>query len=194
MRSLFALAPTYLNFNSGSFGGAPRMVLQQRAAWSTLCEERPDPWYRGGYQAQARQVRATWAAYVNANESDLVLVENTSAGINSVLRSFPFQARDTILMLDLAYDMVQNTVSYIQQRYDLQVVVADTEFPVVDDTSFTKPVADLIAATPAIRMCIFSHITSVPSVIIPIAKLAEQCKAIGAIVLIDGGEHQSTHN
>ena len=188
MRSLFTLAPTYINFNSGSFGGAPAAVLQQREAWSQLCEARPDAWYRNEYKVQTRIVRAHWAKYVNSRVDDLVLVENTSAGINAIVRSFPFNANDGILLLSTAYDMVQTTVAYTQQRYNLEVHVAQIQFPVIDATSFTRPLQAVIDRQPkgSIKMCIFSHITSVPAIIVPIELLAQQCKSIGAVVVIDG--------
>jgi selenocysteine lyase/cysteine desulfurase len=171
-----------------SSSGAPNMVLEQRAAWGAQCEARPDPWFRGGFQNVTRQVRATWAAYVNADEADLVLVENTSSGMNSIIRSLPFQSGDGVLVLDTAYDMVVNTLAYVAKRYDLQVLTATTVFPVVDETSFTGPLAQTIASAPTgfIKVCIFSHITSLPAVIVPIELLAAQCKAIGAAVVIDG--------
>jgi len=37
-------------------------------------------------------VRERLAAYLNANASDLVMIENVSAGVNAVLRSYRFQA------------------------------------------------------------------------------------------------------
>lgn len=163
------------------------MVLEQRAAWSELCELRPDPWFRVGYRLVTRGVRATWSQYVNAAEEDLVLVENTSSGINSILRTFPFASGDNVLVLDLAYDMVVHTLDYVAKRSNLTVLTVTTDFPFVDADSFLTPLQRTIDAAPdGVRMCIFSHITTVPSVIVPIAELASACAAIGAVVVIDG--------
>jgi len=43
------------------------------------------------------------AEYIGANKSDVVIVENTSDGVNSVIRSLNFKQNDTILQLSIAY-------------------------------------------------------------------------------------------
>jgi selenocysteine lyase/cysteine desulfurase len=185
MRSQFQLADGYVNFNSGSFGGPPLVVTQQQRAWHDLAESKPDPWYRGGYQNVTRAIREVLADYINANSSDVVLTENTSTAVNSLLRSFPFQQGDNVLLLSTAYDMVQNTLGYVAKVQNLSVVVANVSFPINDNSAFTESVQAALDASP-IRLCIFSHITCEPAVIVPIEILSEMCAAAGAAVIIDG--------
>jgi len=50
-----------------------------------------------------KDVRVMLAEYIGANKSDVVIVENTSDGVNSVIRSLNFKQNDTILQLSIAY-------------------------------------------------------------------------------------------
>ena len=43
-----------------------------------------------------------------------------------------------------------------------------------------------LIANPAIRIASFSHITSVPAIILPVKQLTRLCKQHGVLVLIDG--------
>jgi selenocysteine lyase/cysteine desulfurase len=92
------------------------------------------------------------------------------------------------LTISLVSDsQVVNTLGYVAKEKDLNVITATIQFPVVDETSFTGPVqAAIEAAGGALTMCIFSHITCEPSVIVPIEALTKLCRAAGAMVIIDG--------
>ena len=47
--------------------------------------------------------------YVKTNASNLALVDNASAAVNTVLRSLKFNPGDKILRLNLEYPMTKNT-------------------------------------------------------------------------------------
>jgi selenocysteine lyase/cysteine desulfurase len=69
-------------------------------------------------QKRLEAVRDQVAAYVNAPEDDVVLVENASGAVNAVLRSVKWKAGDSVLYLDWVREQVQvssrlSTASYI---------------------------------------------------------------------------------
>jgi hypothetical protein len=61
LRSRFMLEDGYINFNHGSYGSAPREVIAAQQKFVEIMESRPDPWFRGGYQAILQTVRSQLA-------------------------------------------------------------------------------------------------------------------------------------
>jgi hypothetical protein len=65
-------------------------------------------------------VRQRLADYINADVDDVVLIENASAGVNGVLRSWPWRAGDKVLYFSTAYgERITCTRSGIYGRHEL---------------------------------------------------------------------------
>lgn len=83
----FLLARDYCNLNHGSFGTIPKPVVTRQQTYVEEQESRPDVWFRENYFTYIDDARSLIANYVRGKLSDIVLVENASAGVNSILRS-----------------------------------------------------------------------------------------------------------
>jgi len=120
----------------------------------------------------------------------LVFVENASSGINSVLRALQLGSQDTVLYLSTAYSMVVNTLEYLQLKEHLNLLRVQIDFPTnaarVVDAVRQAILLHEQANGPKIKLAIFSHITSVPAVILPIEQLTTLCHEHGIQLLIDG--------
>ena len=77
-------------------------------------ESRPDQWFREDYFRLVDKARERIADYVAAPAESLVLVENASSAVNSVLRSLCWGEKDALLYLSTAYNMVKYTAGNIQ--------------------------------------------------------------------------------
>lgn len=121
---------------------------------------------------------------INANKNDVVLVENASGGVNAILRSLLFQKGDKVLHTNVAYPMVTNTLNWLSQRDGLNSVNMQITFPATDTTivGLTKQ----MVSAGGYKLCVFSHITSTPAIVLPIKQMTAACHAAGALVLIDG--------
>ena len=113
-----------------------------------------------------------------------------------MLRSVPaFQAaagKPGILSLDLAYYQVKLTIDFVGKELPgmkhtlTEVPTAATGIDFDEDT-LVKLVSDaLAAANGTVGLCSFSHIVSIPAIILPVARLGELCRAAGALTLVDG--------
>ena len=111
----FGFREGYINLNHGSYGSVPLSVTANQSAWSALCEQAPDAWYRpyvssptNAFDYQDR-VRALLASYINASFNDTVFIDNASEGINAVMRSLARAIRpgQKVLLLNTAYYMVK---------------------------------------------------------------------------------------
>jgi len=141
------------------------------------------------------QVRSEVAASVGADSADLVIIENASEGMNAILRSL-VAPNSSVLFLDLAYFMVAETLRFLRDTSGTELVEVATTglFPVTDsdgaedafDDGLVALVEAALEAHPGVGLCTFSHITSMPSVVLPVARLSAACRARGATAVVDG--------
>lgn len=92
----FYLANDFINFNHGSFGTVPVPVYDQQHAFFLESESFPDKWFRKSFMKYVERSRQLIASYVHSDENDIVLVENASSAVNSLLRSMKFKVSASI--------------------------------------------------------------------------------------------------
>ena len=93
----FLLEPGVAFLNHGSFGAAPRVVLEAAEQWRRRMEENPDLFLREILPGALREAAAQLGQFLRARADDVVFVDNATAGMNAVLRSIEFRAGDEIL-------------------------------------------------------------------------------------------------
>jgi isopenicillin-N epimerase len=189
-QKLFALQPGFTNLNHGSFGTVPLEILALQASFSRRAEAKPDAWFRTDYFEHVDSARKSVAALVNADVDDIVLLENASSAINGILRSVvDWQRGDKVLLLSTAYRMCVEVLEWLVNTAGIEVVVVEVKFP-YSQTELLQSVegalATLQAAQP--RVALFSHISSMPTLIEPVEELARLVKqhAQNCVVIIDG--------
>jgi len=187
----FFMRTGYINFNHGSFGATCKDSFKAQTDYYVQMEQSCDEWIRGKYQTIQVEVRRRVAKYVNANENELVLVENASTAVSSVLRSLsdslPLVKGDILIHMDIAYAMVVNTAAYLSRVKGFTVINIPINFPISDEDAFIQPVLDVIKQHgKSIKVACFDHISSFPTAILPIKKLVQICKDNGTLVLVDG--------
>jgi len=186
MLQYFQFSKGFINFNHGSFGSTPSPVTQAQQKYTQQMEAHPDNWFRVDYKIIIKQMRERLAKYIGVNVDDLVLIENASSGVNAVLKTQRFKKGDKILLSNIEYPMTMYTLKYLTDIDGVQVVFANMTFPVTGPSQFIDAVVKTIAMNPDIKIAVFSHITSVPSMILPIKEIAALCKKANIPILIDG--------
>jgi isopenicillin-N epimerase len=87
----FLLNKGLINLNHGSFGTVPKKVLESHFNFLTEQESCPEVWFRETYFKYINESRKLVANLIKTKTENVVLVENASYAVNSVLRSFPFK-------------------------------------------------------------------------------------------------------
>ncbi|KAL0481057.1 hypothetical protein AKO1_012845 [Acrasis kona] len=87
MRKHFLMKEDLVNLNAAAFGTMCRPAYESQRKYVDIMESNPNIWFRGVYQEPLNRARTRISKYVNAKEDDLVIVENTSAAINAIMRS-----------------------------------------------------------------------------------------------------------
>uniref|UniRef100_A0A7S1YTA7 Aminotransferase class V domain-containing protein n=1 Tax=Trieres chinensis TaxID=1514140 RepID=A0A7S1YTA7_TRICV len=185
---MFYLSPTYVNLNHGSYGTVPRPVKAVQDDLFLLQESRPDAWFRKEYYRRLDDARGRIASYVGASEDDVVLVENASSAVNSVLRSMPFERGDAVVRLSTAYGMVVETLDYLRGTAGIEVIVAEVTYPVEGPDQMVRALEEALRRRPDVKLCVFSHISSMPAIVEPLDRLVASVRSIApsATVLVDG--------
>lgn len=193
-RDLFILDQSYINLNHGSYGATPKDVLNEQSSYRTQTEGNPDKFFRYTLFDLIDNARKILATYIKASWKDIVFIQNASEGMNSILRSLITKSDTSIIYLDLEYFMVCQTLSYLKETIGITLLQVNTDnlFPVVNSEDFNIQLLSLVKEklinidASHKKICTFSHITSMPAIILPVKLLADLCHSEGAIVVIDG--------
>ena len=82
--------------------------------------------------------------------------------------------------------MVKKTIEYVKDTEEVVPLELQLDFPFTDDALLAKVEAAIKAHPGKIRLAVFSHIVSVPGVILPIEKLVKLCRSHQVLCMIDG--------
>lgn len=87
----FMLDPSMSHLNHGSFGTVPKDIFARQIEYLQEQESFPDKWFRTSYCEYMNQSRSVIGDLINGSPSNIVLVENASSAVNSLLRSFKWK-------------------------------------------------------------------------------------------------------
>ena len=182
----FSLNKSYINLNHGSYGATAKSVLSAAEKYELEMEQRPDQWFRYEIYDKMDQLRKIFAKYINANADEVVFVPNASHGVNAVLRSLNIKRGEKILFLNVAYTMVKNTIQYLHDFHDDSLLQVDVKVPGTNEMILHDVRLALEKNKGLVKVASFSHIVSIPAMILPIKELIDLCHEYGVLVLIDG--------
>ncbi|MEY2409313.1 MAG: isopenicillin-N epimerase [Verrucomicrobiota bacterium] len=178
------LDPCVTFLNHGSFGSCPRPVLEFQRAMLDRLEARPVYFLVRELEPLMDSARSTLSTFIGAQPEDVVFVPNATSGVNTVLRSFKFEASDELLVTDHAYNACRNAVNFAAEQAGARVVVVHIPFPIQHPGIVVERVLERI--TPRTRLVILDHVTSQTAMVWPIEKLVAALAQRGVETLVDG--------
>ncbi len=170
--------------NHGSYGAAPRVVLEAQQTWRLQLEHEPVRFMVEQLEPALDAARAAVGAFVGAAPDDLAFITNATTGVNTVLRSLRFETGDELLTTDHAYNAVGNAMEYVAARDGARVVVAAVPFPLESPDAVVSAVMG--AVTPRTRLAVLDHVSSATALILPVAELVAALAERGVDTLVDG--------
>jgi isopenicillin-N epimerase len=190
---LWPLDPAATYLNHGTVGVVPNRVAEAQQALRARIERHPSKfmlrelWTFTGTAAGPtlmRQAAAEVAAFVGARPEDLVFVDNTTAGVNAVLRSTPLGPGDEVVVTDHIYGGLLTAVQHITRETGASVRVIEMPYPEFDAAASVDRISSAI--TTKTKLVIVEHIAAESAIVFPVHDLVRACKAKGATVLVDG--------
>ncbi len=184
LRSHFLLDPEVTFLNHGSFGAAPREVLDAYQDWQRRLEAQPVKFLGRDLPDLLRSARQELANYLQADPDNLVFIPNATFGVNVIARCFDFQPGDELLTSNQEYGACENVWHFLGQRTGLQMVQREIPLPLPPDDE----IADLIwsGVSQRTRLIFLSHITSPTAARLPVEEISSRARQAGIPILVDG--------
>jgi isopenicillin-N epimerase len=183
-RHLWALDPAVEFLNHGSFGAAPVPVLEAQAAIRQRMEREPVAFFSRDLEGLLDAARQALGAFVGADPDDLAFVDNTTTGVNAILRWLPLAVGDELLTTDHEYNAVRNALEAVATPAGARVVTVPIPFPTPGADDVVERV--VAAVTPRTRLAVLDHVTSGTALVLPIEELVRALAARGVDALVDG--------
>jgi len=173
-------------------GTYPKDVQTALHEFQLRAERNSDRWMRLDLWEELVKVRTLLASYLNADDpDDLVVIPNTTSGMNAIFRSLKYNPGDRILHFSTAYDAMRSVIQYVvDQSGGTLSSLAFTMTHPISNAELIRSFASFLDAyhrpDAPIRIALIDHITSVPGVRIPIEELIPLLKERNILVVIDG--------
>ncbi|KAG6916621.1 hypothetical protein DXG01_006117 [Tephrocybe rancida] len=178
----FAFKPGFINLNCGSFGATPRKVTAYVDRLTEEIEQSPDYFHRLNYQERLIEARARVASHVGAATDEIVLVMNTTTGVNTVLRNILWQSGDTIV----TFDKLAQYLSDINPRPTRKIVPLLFPTTTKDIIANFQAFANANPTPPGKKtVVVIDSIVSNPGALLPWKELVTICKSKGFLSVID---------
>ncbi|OVA16630.1 Aminotransferase [Macleaya cordata] len=193
--------PGTARINNGSFGSCPSSILAAQQQWQLkfLCQ--PDDFYFNHLQKGILESRTFIKNLINADDvEEISIVDNATTAVAVVLQQIGwafnegrFQKGDAAVMLHYAYGAVKKSIQAYVSRAGGYVIEAHLPFPVRSNqeiiTEFRKALEKGKSNGGKIRLAVIDHITSMPSVVIPVRDLIQICREEGVDQVFVDGAH-----
>src|SRR6476660_7208522 len=115
-RSEWLLDPDISFLNHGSYGAVPRTVLDEQRSLQERMERNPNEFLALELPNALRTGANRLATFIKGTGSDLVFIENATAGCNVVLGSLRLSPGDEILVTDHGYPAIRRAAEYYASR------------------------------------------------------------------------------
>ncbi|VDI52311.1 Hypothetical predicted protein [Mytilus galloprovincialis] len=185
----FPLTEGVTFINHGSYGVVPRRIKEAQRKIIDEMDSSPDLWFRRNRRIKQDEARHCIAEFVHADPDDLVFVQNTTSGVNTVLKSMKLKPEDIILYNDNTYRAVINTCEATAQFSCIAGVRTDLltlQFPINSEDEVVEMYREYFKKQPNVKVAVLDHITSQSAIRMPLEKLIPLCKEYGIMTLIDG--------
>ena len=188
MRQRFELAADGTFLNHGSFGAPPRCVLEAQREIRARMESQPDRFFRDEVMPEApdtalRRAAAHLGRFVNAPGGAIAFVENATAGVQAVLRSFDLRPGDRVLFTEHTYNAVRLMAEARCAETGASAIVVALPIPASEQDIVARVRASLV---PGVKLAIIDHITSPSALVLALERLVPLLREAGARVLVDG--------
>lgn len=177
--------------NNGSFGSCPASVQSAQRNWQLQFLRQPDDFYSNTLREGILHSRTLIKGLINADDVEEVsLVDNATTAAAIVLqqvgRGFAesrFNPGDSVVMLHCAFQAVKKSIQAYVTRAGGSVVQVELPFPVSSKeeiiNAFRIGLQRGKQNGKTVRLAIIDHITSMPSIVLPVKDLVSICREEG---------------
>ena len=186
IKNLWYLDNNVIFLNNGSFGAAPKAVINEKNRISELIEHQPVSFYLDYYHPKINETRNLLCNFINSKTHNLVMTDNATTGVNTVLFSLMNELRPgaELMTTNHVYPAIRNAMKHICLIKSLNYREIEIPFENVNNQIILDIVHKNLSEKTAIA--IFDHVASSTGIIFPVKQLSELCRNNGTIAIIDG--------
>lgn len=194
-RRHFYLDWQFAHCNHGSYGTAPRAVVEEASSILRGVEAFPDHFMRRRVAREYKEASDIVARFVAAPPGSVVLLENATTAVNAVLRSLPPSSsggRELWVMLDQTYNACALALRAVAAARGADVVVLKVPLPAASPEDITAALASALAVAvtaaglPRAHFLLLDHIASATGLLFPAAELVAACRPHAEFIMVDG--------
>lgn len=184
LRTLWSLNPEIAYLNHGSFGATPIDILTHQRSIQDQLEFEPVQFMLRTMPEGLWESQEALGAFIGAKPEDIVLLENATSAVNTIIAHLPLEPGDEILFVDQVYGACRKTAEFYAQRSGARC----RSIPLPLGLSDPQEVVEVVKAawTPSCKLLLFDHICSPTGWVLPAAEIVQFYESKGTSVLVDG--------
>jgi isopenicillin-N epimerase len=184
VRQQVCLDRSKINFNAGTLSPTPVPVLEAVTDLRRRMAANPSDFVWRQTPPLLDRARARLAEYLRCNPPDLLLIPNSTFGINLIASSLRLRPGSEILTTDHEYGAMMYCWRRLALRDKLRIRAIDlpyrTEAPAEIVDAFARAITD------ETRVLFFSHVTTTTGLVLPAKPLCDLARQRGLLSVIDG--------
>jgi selenocysteine lyase/cysteine desulfurase len=187
LRRQWLLAPDRINLNCGSLGCSPLPVLRAVIDHLLSAESYREPGYPWfGYEEKPliRQLRDKLAEFLHCGRDELAIVRNTTEGNNVVCNGLDLKAGEEAILTDQEHPGGRCCWEQKASRFGVKLKYVHLPRPPKSEDEIVERFRE--ALTPSTRILVFSHITTVTGLVLPVKPICELARQRGILTHVDG--------
>ena len=186
VRTQFVLTPGLIYMNTGTEGSMPRCVLSRIGSYCREFAENPyaaviDDELFNYFQTETR---TNVAAFVGADEDEVVITTNTTEGMSFVANGLDLQAGDEVLTTLHEHEGGTCCWHLLRDRRNVTVTALPLPSPATSKEQIISTFENAI--TPQTKVMSFCHINYTTGLRMPVKELCQLAKDHGIISVVDG--------
>jgi isopenicillin-N epimerase len=187
LRRQWLLAADRVNLNCGSVGCTPLPVLRAMIDHILQAEsyrEPAYPWFGYEENTRLRELRDALSAFIGCNRDELAIVRNATEANNVVCNGLDMKPGEEALLTDQEHPGGKCCWEQKAARFGIQLNWVELPKPPATKEEIVERFAK--ALTAKTRIIVFSHITTVTGVILPVKEISAMARQRGVLTHVDG--------
>jgi isopenicillin-N epimerase len=169
--------------NHGSFGATPTKVLEKQLQLQMENEAEAIEFYIDKLPNLINTSKAALANYVGTDSNNIVFIQNTTTGVNTILNSLTANEGDEWLTTNHAYGACVHAFKHFATKHKCNVVTAIIDYPIISEDAILEAIEKSI--TPKTTIALMDYVTSASAIILPIKKIIDLLHSKGIKVIVD---------
>jgi selenocysteine lyase/cysteine desulfurase len=183
IRDQYAVNRDFINLENGYFGIPSRPVLDAFARYNTLVNQDLSYFMRTKFEQRLDAVMSTLADFCGVSAQELAITRNATEAMNILIQGYPFRADDRVVVSNLDYGSVLDTLDMMEKRERLQLTRIRLPLHPANDEEVVSLYENAI--TPRTRVLVLTHMLHIVGQVLPVAKIAAMARSHGVDVFVD---------